>query len=43
MTKYRIEVNEVLCRIVEIEAESESAAVETVRQMYQNNAIVSAQ
>ena len=36
MTKYRIEVTEVLSRIVEIEAENEDDAVEMVRQMYRN-------
>ena len=36
MTKYRIEVTEVLSRIVEMEAEKEDDAVEKVRQMYQN-------
>ena len=36
MTKYRIEVTEVLSRIVEIEAENEDDAVEIVRQMYRN-------
>lgn len=36
MTKYRIEVTEVLSRIVETEAENEDEAVETVRQMYRN-------
>ncbi len=36
MTKYRIEVTEVLSRIVEMEAENEDDAVEMVRQMYQN-------
>ena len=36
MTKYRIEVTEVLSRIVETEAENEDDAVEIVRQMYRN-------
>ena len=40
MTKYRIEVTEVLSRIVEIEAENEDDAVEMVRQMYRNCDIV---
>ena len=40
MTKYRIEVKEVLSRTVETEAESEEAAVEMVRQMYRNCDIV---
>ena len=34
MKNYRIEVTEVLCRIVETKAASESETVETVRQMY---------
>ncbi len=36
MTKYRIEVTEVLSRIVETDAENEDDAVEMVRQMYRN-------
>ncbi len=40
MKKYRIEVTEVLSRLVEIEAESEEDAIETVRRMYQNCDIV---
>ena len=40
MTKYRIEVREVLSRIVETEAESEEDTVEVVRQMYRNCDIV---
>ena len=40
MTKYRIEVREVLSRIVETEAENEDEAVEMVRQMYRNYEIV---
>ena len=40
MTKYRIEVTEVLSRIVEAEAENEDDAVEMVRQMYRNCEIV---
>ena len=36
MMKYRIEVTEVLSRIVETEAENEDDAVEIVRQMYRN-------
>ncbi len=40
MTKYRIEVREVLSRIVETDAESEDDAVETVRQMYRNCDII---
>ena len=34
MTKYRIEVTEVLSRIVETDAENEDEAVEMVRQRY---------
>ena len=40
MTKYRIEVTEVLSRIVEAEAENEDDAVEMVRQMYRNCELV---
>ena len=40
MTKYRIEVIEVLSRIVETEAENEDDAVEMVRQMYRNCELV---
>ena len=40
MTKYKIEVTEVLSRIVETEAECEDDAVEMVRQMYRNCDIV---
>jgi len=40
MKKYRIEVTEVLSRIVETEAENEDNAVEMVRQMYRNCDIV---
>ena len=40
MTKYRIEVREVLSRIVETEAENEDDAVEMVRQMYRNCEVV---
>ena len=40
MTKYRIEVTEVLSRIVETEAENEDDAVEMVRQMYRNCELV---
>lgn len=40
MTKYRIEVTEVLSRIVETDAENEDDAVEMVRQMYRNYEIV---
>jgi len=40
MKKYRIEVTEVLSRIVETDAENEDDAVEMVRQMYRNCEIV---
>ena len=40
MMKYRIEVTEVLSRIVETEAENEDDAVEMVRQMYRNCGLV---
>ncbi len=40
MTKYRIEVTEVLSRIVETEAENAGDAVEMVRQMYRDCVIV---
>lgn len=40
MTKYKVEVKEVLSRIVEAEANNEVEAVETVRQMYRNYNIV---
>ena len=40
MTKYRINVTEVLSRIIETEAENEDDAVEMVRQMYRNCDIV---
>ena len=40
MTKYRIEVTEVLSCIVETEAESEDDAIETVRRMYRNCDII---
>ena len=36
MKKFRIEITEVLSRIVEIEAENEDDAVEKVWQMYRN-------
>ena len=36
MKKYRIEVTEVLSRIIEMDAENEDEAVEMVRQMYRN-------
>ena len=40
MTKYRIEVIEVLSRIIETEAENENDAIEMVRQMYRNCELV---
>ena len=40
MKKYRIEVTEVLSRIVETEAENEDEAVEMVIQMYRNCELV---
>ena len=40
MTKYRIEVTEVLSRIVETDAENEDDAVKMVRQMYRNCELV---
>ena len=40
MTKYKIEVTEVLSRIVETDAENEDDAVEMVRQMYRNCDII---
>ena len=40
MKKYRIEVTEILSRIVETEAENEDEAVEMVRQMYRNCELV---
>ena len=40
MTKYRIEVTEVLSRIVETDAENEDDAVEMVMRMYRNCELV---
>ena len=40
MKKYRIEVTEVLSRIVEMDAENEDDVVEMVRQLYRNCDIV---
>jgi len=40
MRKYRIEVKEILSRIVEMEADNEDDAFETVRRMYRNCDIV---
>ena len=36
MMKYRVEVMEILSRIVEMEADSEDAAIDKVRRMYRN-------
>lgn len=36
MTKYKIEVTEVLKRTIEMEADSEAAAIEMVKRMYHN-------
>ena len=40
MMKYRIEVTEVLSRIVETDAENEDDAVEMVMRMYRNYELV---
>ncbi len=40
MKKFRIEVTEVLRRIVDVEAESETEAIDTVWQMYRNCDVV---
>jgi len=40
MKKFRIEVTEVLSRIVEVEAENEAEAIDTVWQMYRNCDVV---
>ena len=40
MMKYRVEVTEILSRTIEMEAESEDAAVKKVRQMYRNCDII---
>lgn len=40
MTKYRIEVREVLSRIMEAEADNEEEAVELVKEMYRSSNIV---
>ena len=40
MTKYRVEVTEILSRIIETEADNEDAAVKKVMQMYRNCDIV---
>ena len=40
MKKYRIEVTEVLSRIVEIEAKDEESAITTVKAMYRSCDIV---
>ena len=36
MTKYKIEVTEVLKRTIEMEADNEAAAIEMVKRMYHN-------
>ena len=36
MKKYRVEVTEVLSRIVEVVAEDDEGALQTVKAMYQN-------
>ena len=40
MKKYRIEVTEVLSRVVEIVAEDDEKALQTVKAMYQNSDLV---
>ena len=40
MKKYRIEVTEVLSRVVEIVAEDDEKALQTVKTMYQNSDLV---
>lgn len=40
MMKYRIEITETLSRTVDVEAENEEVALEKVRQMYRNSAII---
>lgn len=40
MMKYRIEIIEILSRTIEMEADSEDAAVEKVRQMYRSCDII---
>ena len=40
MTKYRIEITETLSHTVEMEADSESDAIDKVRQMYRNCEII---
>ena len=40
MTKYRIEIAETLSHTVEMEADSESDAIDKVRQMYRNCEII---
>jgi len=40
MTKYRIEIVEILSRIVETESDSADDAVEMVRKQYQNSEII---
>lgn len=38
--KYKIEVEEILQRVVEVEAESESEAIKQIQEMYNNEIIV---
>ena len=40
MTKYRIEITEILCRVIEQDAENEEDAIELVRHKYQNYDII---
>lgn len=40
MPKYKIEIKEILTRIVEIEAQSEDDALETAQNLYKNEEIV---
>ena len=40
MTKYRVEILEILGRTIEMEAEGEEFAIEKVRQMYRNCDII---
>ena len=40
MKKYEVEVQEVLSRVVEVEAKNESEAIEKVKEMYKDEDIV---
>ena len=40
MTKYRVDITEVLRRTIEMEAESKEDAIEMVRRMYRNCDII---